>query len=199
MWMLGYQKGVKGYRLWCTEDGMRKVIISRDVIFKENEMPFLKKESEKSQFEVEPHNETETHGDSAENSENTNNSETNEDVVPERVIARDKPKRKIKLPAKFSDYSMLYYALAIAEEMEYHEPSSYKEAVRSPEKDKWLKAMQEEIDSLYKNQTWVLVLRPKNQKTIGCKWIYKKKIEAFNNNKVRFKARLVAKGFTQKE
>ena len=55
---------------------------------------------------------------------------------------------------------MLYYALAIAEDVEYHEPASYKEAIRSHENDKWLKAMQEEIDSLHKNQTWILVLRP---------------------------------------
>lgn len=40
--MLGYQSGVKGYRLWCIEPGNHKVIISRDVIFIENEMPFKK-------------------------------------------------------------------------------------------------------------------------------------------------------------
>ena len=57
---------------------------------------------------------------------------------------------------------MLYYALAVAEEIEYHEPSSYKEAIRTHEKDKWLRVMQEEIDSLYKNKTWILVLRPTN-------------------------------------
>ncbi|KAI4311917.1 hypothetical protein MLD38_036781 [Melastoma candidum] len=34
---LGYAKGVKGYRLWCTEnDGTHKFIISRDVTFDES-------------------------------------------------------------------------------------------------------------------------------------------------------------------
>lgn len=87
----------------------------------------------------------------------------------------------------------------MAESIDYHEPSSYKEAMRTPEKDKWLRAMQDEIDSLYKNRTWILVLRPKEQKTVGSKWIFKKKVEVFQNESVRHIARLVAKGYTQKE
>lgn len=51
--MLGYQKGVKGYRLWCTESGKNKVIISRDGVFKEDEMPYLEKKSDDFQIEVE--------------------------------------------------------------------------------------------------------------------------------------------------
>lgn len=38
---IGYPKGIKGYKLWCTEAGSQRVIISRDVVFKE-EMSFLK-------------------------------------------------------------------------------------------------------------------------------------------------------------
>ena len=40
---------------------------------------------------------------------------------------------------------------------------------------KWQKAMDDEIESLYKNKTWVLVERPKDKKLVDCKWIYKKK------------------------
>lgn len=40
--MIGYQSGVKGYRLWCIEPGNGKIIVSRDVIFSENELPFKK-------------------------------------------------------------------------------------------------------------------------------------------------------------
>lgn len=69
------------------------------------------------------------------------------------MIARDKPRRNIKLPSRFNDFDMMHYALSIAEEMEFHKPSTYNEAIRTPEKDRWLRAMQKEIDSLYKNQT----------------------------------------------
>ena len=38
---LGYPDGVKGYRLWLKENNGFKVIISRDVIFNENNMPCI--------------------------------------------------------------------------------------------------------------------------------------------------------------
>ena len=37
------------------------------------------------------------------------------------------------------------------------------------------------------------------QKLIGCKWIYKRKVEASENNRIRYKARLVAKGYNKRE
>ena len=61
---------------------------------------------------------------------------------------------------------------------------------------KWKKAMDEEMNSFHKNQTWELVQLPKGNKVIGCKWIYDKKEDTPG---VRFKARLVAKGYAQKE
>ena len=56
--------------------------------------------------------------------------------------------------------------------------------------------MDEEMNSLHKNQTWELVQLPKGNKAIGCKWIYDKKEDTPG---VRFKTRLVAKGYAQKE
>ena len=93
----------------------------------------------------------------------------------------------------------MYYAFCAAEEVESSEPGTYKEAVRSREKDRWIKAMQEELDSLLKNKTWVLVTRKVMQKLIGCKWIFKKKVEASDGDRIRYKARLVAKGYNQRE
>lgn len=47
--------------------------------------------------------------------------------------------------------------MLVAEQLELEEPLTYKEAMASRDKDKWLKAMNEEIDSLLKNRTWSLV------------------------------------------
>ena len=46
--LLGYQEGVKGYRLWCMEPGNQKVVISRDVIFREKEMPYKEAEGQQA-------------------------------------------------------------------------------------------------------------------------------------------------------
>ncbi|KAL5577269.1 hypothetical protein UlMin_018968 [Ulmus minor] len=59
--------------------------------------------------------------------------------------------------------------------------------------------MKEELSSLKKNGTWQLVVRPKDQKVVDSKWIYKVKEGVNKADPVRFKARLVAKGFTQRE
>ena len=75
------------------------------------------------------------------------------------------------------------------------EPKTYKQALKSFEKLHWLRAMNEEIQSLQETGTYELTDLPNGRKPIGCKWVFKKKPEA---DGVRYKARLVAKGFSQK-
>lgn len=57
--------------------------------------------------------------------------------------------------------------------------------------------MDEEFQALLKNNTWDLVDLPTGAKTIGCKWLFKTKVDE-KGNVVRYKARIVAQGFTQK-
>jgi Reverse transcriptase (RNA-dependent DNA polymerase) len=78
------------------------------------------------------------------------------------------------------------------------EPVSYEEAMNRPDSDKWLKAAQEEMDSIYQAGTWTLVPLPSGRSAIGCKWVFKLKLKA-DNSIDRYKARLVAKGFSQIE
>ena len=66
------------------------------------------------------------------------------------------------------------------------------------DKEKWQETMEDEIESLYKNKTWVLVERPKDKKLVKCKQIYNKKKAILGVEKTRYKAKLVARGFTQK-
>ena len=58
--------------------------------------------------------------------------------------------------------------------------------------------MNSEIESMYFNKIWELVEPPNDVKTIGYKWIYKRKRGTYGKVET-FKARLVAKGYTQKE
>ena len=66
------------------------------------------------------------------------------------------------------------------------------------DKVKWEKAMQSEMDSLHKNNTWDLVPLPSGKKVLPCKWVYKMKITP-NDGKPKYKAQLVAKGFKQQQ
>ena len=58
--------------------------------------------------------------------------------------------------------------------------------------------MKSKIQSIYSNQVWDLMEPPEGIKSIGCKWIYKKKRGAYGKVET-FKDRLVETGFTQKE
>ena len=56
--------------------------------------------------------------------------------------------------------------------------------------------MDEEMATLYGNDTWDLVPLPKDKKTIGYKWVYKVKHNS-DGSISRYKARLVAKDYAQ--
>ena len=78
------------------------------------------------------------------------------------------------------------------------DPRSVKEAINSQDSDLWKKAMDEEMDSLDKNEAWNLVQLPARRKAVGSKWLFKKKLNA--EGKVdNYKSRLVAKGYSQVE
>ena len=63
---------------------------------------------------------------------------------------------------------------------------------------RWMDAMEEEMQSLHKNQTWELVELPKGKRAMGCKWVYKKKEVISKKEGEKFKACLVAKGYSRK-
>jgi hypothetical protein len=76
------------------------------------------------------------------------------------------------------------------------EPTSYHEAMNSPESAQWVKAMEEEMDSLHEKKTWELVARPAGIKVLSSKWVFR--IKSNPDGQVdRFKARLVVRGFQQ--
>ena len=66
------------------------------------------------------------------------------------------------------------------------------------DRDQWIKAMDLKMESMYFNFVWNLVDQPNDVKSIGCKWINKKKQDQADKVQT-FKARLVAKSYTQRE
>ena len=70
-------------------------------------------------------------------------------------------------------------------------PNSYREAMSSPEKDKWLAASTEEFKGLTEMGVCKLVDCPIDHKTIKCRWTYVMKSDRC------YKAWLVEKGYTQ--
>ena len=76
------------------------------------------------------------------------------------------------------------------------EPSCYQEVVDDTYNEKWKMTMEEEMDSLAKNNTRNLVELPEWRSVFGCKWVFKRKVDGSIE---RYKARLVAKGYSQVE
>lgn len=134
-------------------------------------------------------------------------------VSVESPSVSKRPERTRTMPVKFSDYvvegkhkfgieKFVGYSRLGLDSVCYSsslnksvEPTSFDEAVKDPH---WVHAMNEEIDALNRNGTWVLVDLPKGRKPIGCRWVYKIKYKS-DGQIERFKARLVAKGYSQKE
>ena len=73
-------------------------------------------------------------------------------------------------------------------------PQSYKEAVESPESERWIAAMREEMNSLEQNNTYTLTTLP-GRKAVGGRWVYTVKDNPDNSKS--YKARYVAKGYSQ--
>ncbi|PWA63339.1 zinc finger, CCHC-type [Artemisia annua] len=77
-----------------------------------------------------------------------------------------------------------------------NEPTSYKAAIKSPDKAKWQVAMDGEMQSMHDNEVWTEVDLPPGAKVVGSKWLYKLKTDIYGIVHT-YKARLVAQGFTQ--
>ena len=78
------------------------------------------------------------------------------------------------------------------------DPTRYDEVVTDIDVVLWHNAMNFEIESMYFNKVWEIIVAPEGIKPIGCKWIYKKK-KGVDGKVETYKARLVAKGYNQIE
>ena len=187
--LLGYGSETKAYRLYEKIRG--RIIYSRDVIFDEskcgieeerrvNETPgVLVHESPYSEKEPETKDEEPVIKDDEPVSEDD---EPVIEDMPERPVRQRQP------PDRYGEWVTLTRTST--------EPTSVKEVMKSPNKEKWEDAMKDELKSLQKNDVWELVKLPNDRKTVGSKWVFKEKIGA-DGSIERYKARLVAQGYSQ--
>ena len=86
-----------------------------------------------------------------------------------------------------------------ASQEHFGEPRSIAEVMKlaPDERERWLKAAQDELQSLIENGTFELVQLPPGRKAIGSRWVFRVKRNA-DGSIERYKGRLVAKGFSQR-
>ncbi|GKD48888.1 zinc finger, CCHC-type containing protein [Tanacetum coccineum] len=77
------------------------------------------------------------------------------------------------------------------------DPKTFDEAIKSLDVALWKEAINDKMDSIIGNNTWVLADLPPGCKPLGCKWIFKIKLKVDGTVK-KLKARLVIQGFKQK-
>ena len=188
--LVGYD-GDERYRIYIKEQ--HKVTLSRDVVFQEKlknckryvELPIsdLQSPSEDSNRET-GHDTTACEGESE--------AEQDEPTVSVRRELRDRS--LLSKPTRYDDY----VTTAEAYLTEMNEPECYDEAVNSKDHQHWVMAMNSEMDSLAKNQTWELTDLPDGAKAIPSKWVFRLKTNP-DGSIDKYKARLVVKGFNQRK
>ena len=110
--------------------------------------------------------------------------------VPETPATVRKSTRLSRPPKRFSP--SLYYLLMT----DSSEPECFEEAMHVETRKKWEQGMDEEMESLVRNQTWDLAM-PAEKRALQNKWVYRLKEE--DGGKKWYKARIVVKGFAQKK
>ena len=94
-------------------------------------------------------------------------------------------------------YTHTYAIIALnvwTENQDSDVPTSYKEAISSPDSAAWRTSMEEEMSSIENNGTWIHEMPQQGVKDIGNRWILTNMTDA-SGALTRRRARLVAKGF----
>nr|GEZ64983.1 retrotransposon protein, putative, Ty1-copia subclass [Tanacetum cinerariifolium] len=133
--------------------------------------------------------------------EDTSPSE-NTSKIPIEVEGFKPPQEEVVLICRSARTHQAPDCLCLNVEVEEHglgdlnKPTNYKDTILDLESDKWVDAMNAEMQSIKDNHVWRLVDLPLNYKTVGSKWLFKKKTD-MDGNVHTYKARLVAKDLTQ--
>jgi hypothetical protein len=183
---VGNPRETKGYYFYNKVEG--NVFVTRNGVFLEKE--FLPKEVSGSKVQLEEIQKT------PENvSAPTNPVQEVQDVVPPDVEA-PAPHRSIRAHRVAEKFTLLTTEQRDILLLDNDESMTYTEAMMGPDSEKWLGAMESEIESMHDNQVWNLVDPIDGVRPIICKWGFKKNTDKDGNVHI-YKARLVAKDFKQ--
>ncbi|GJV31300.1 retrotransposon protein, putative, ty1-copia subclass [Tanacetum coccineum] len=165
---VGYPKETMGYSFYYPPEN--KVFVARNAEFLENSL--INHEASGSLEDLKIIQEEDTHPslDTSLNHEE-DNQKINEPQSDINTIHRS---TRTRHP---TDRLCLYVDAEEHELGDLGEPANYKAALLDPESDKWLNAMNVEMQSMKDNEVWELVDLPPDGKTIGHKWLFKKKTD----------------------
>lgn len=193
---LGYPDSVSGYLCYNLTNG--KIILSRDVIFVENDFSESQRLSDLEDEEVTRLNDEILKLDQDLGLIEQNQFQLQQTKISSNETEESSASQQLNLPA----HGMVTrsqtrvrrpnpkYAIQVSAQVV---PRNIREAKASPQ---WTKAMVSEMKALEKNETWSLIPRALEHKVLNCKWVYKLKQDE-NGNISRHKARLVANGMRQ--
>jgi hypothetical protein len=97
-----------------------------------------------------------------------------QDVVPPDVEA-PAPHRSIRAHHATKKFTLITIEQRDILLLDNDEPMTYTEAIMGPNSEKWLGAMESEIESMNDNQVWNLVDPIDGVRPIGYKWFSRKK------------------------
>ena len=102
-----------------------------------------------------------------------------------------------RLKAKpLKSYRFLNGCLMNADSINHSIPKSFDEIKNRGDSAYWKKAIKQELESHFENETWTIVNKPENKNVVDSKWVFSIKHDEFGSP-TKYKARLVARGFTQ--
>eukprot|EP00253_Pinus_taeda_P028508 PITA_28508 len=98
-----------------------------------------------------------------------------EEKTPSRYVQKNYPETQIlgQKEAGVQTRRTISEASSYLALLSSTEPRNVSEACKD---ECWIKAMNEELDQIEKNNTWELVPRPNDKNVIGTKWIFKNKL-----------------------
>eukprot|EP00253_Pinus_taeda_P017933 PITA_17933 len=191
--LLGYSPHNKAYK--CYNKRLRRIFDSIDVVIDEN--GYIPRQVNHENIE-EDEDYPQRQNDEEEEPQEAPEEQTRiEEKTPSRYVLKNHPESQIlgKKEAGVQTRRTIAEASSYLALLSSTGPQSVKEACKD---ECWVKAMDEELEQIKKNNTWELVPRPKDKNVIGKNWVFKNKLNE-NGEVIRNKARLVCKGYAQQE